>query len=208
MFRLAFVVRSTQMLVEIYNKGLTLFYLLQFLATFPICPLDACLSVLLLLLCVTLKQQNMIVGENLCQGFKPWPGQFEAGACSSKQVPDSLAPKLMQNLRWFRSLRWCKANGFTSKCLFFMVQGTLNCPTRGFIEIFLKFGTLGLIYMVSLYINLIPTSCSLIAIRLCSDRQNTSSYHRTESPEREKLFPIFCFLTLTEDSYLSLLLFQ
>ena len=22
----------------------------------------------------------------------------------------------------------------------FMVQGTLNCPTRGFIEIFLKFG--------------------------------------------------------------------
>ena len=31
------------------------------------------------------------------------------------------------------------------------------------------------------YKKLIPTSCSFLAIRLCSNRQNSSSYHRTIS---------------------------
>ena len=30
---------------------------------------------------------------------------------------------------------------------------------------------------------LIPTSCSFLAIRLCSDRQNSSSYHRIKNPK-------------------------
>ena len=34
------------------------------------------------------------------------------------------------------------------------------------------------------FIQLIPTSCLLLAIRLCSDRQNTSSYQRTKTPTR------------------------
>ena len=31
---------------------------------------------------------------------------------------------------------------------------------------------------------LIPTSCSFLAIRICSDRQNTSLYHRTKAQKQ------------------------
>ena len=34
---------------------------------------------------------------------------------------------------------------------------------------------------------LIPNSCSFLGIRLCSDRQNSSSYHRTWSPKTKHL---------------------
>ena len=36
---------------------------------------------------------------------------------------------------------------------------------------------------ISKYKQLIPTNCSFLAIRLCSDRQNSSSYNRINNPK-------------------------
>ena len=38
--------------------------------------------------------------------------------------------------------------------------------------------------MVDHYKQLIQTSCSFLAIRLCFDKQNTSLHHRTKGPKR------------------------
>ena len=53
-----------------------------------------------------------------------------------------------------------------------------------FLIYFLYVNIFSIMWNLIKYKQLIPTSCSLLAIRLCSDRQNTSSYNRTKCPTR------------------------